>query len=63
MPLLTTKEAASRLCLSYSLLTKFRINGGGPRYLKFGKSVRYSEEDLADWARARTYSHTAEYIH
>lgn len=46
MELLTTREAAIVLRVSKALLEVWRCRGEGPAYLKFGKTVRYSREDL-----------------
>lgn len=50
---LTNAEAAAYLRLSPRTLEKHRVNGGGPRFCKFGRSVRYDLADLIRWARAR----------
>ena len=36
-----TAAAAAHLSLAPITLAKMRIAGGGPRYLKFGRAVRY----------------------
>jgi predicted DNA-binding transcriptional regulator AlpA len=54
--LLTPIEAAAWLGMSVSFLAKSRVTGGGPRYRKIGRAVRYSAADLERFARtcART---------
>lgn len=54
--LLTTKEAAGRVCLSARTLERLRAAGEGPNFLKIGRWVRYRVEDLEEWleSRART---------
>jgi predicted DNA-binding transcriptional regulator AlpA len=47
--LLDTAKAADFLAVSIALLNKFRIQGGGPKYVKIGRSVRYSQAALAIW--------------
>ena len=47
--LLNTEEAAKRLLVSRSTLEKLRVYGGGPPYLKLGRSVRYRSGDLCGW--------------
>jgi predicted DNA-binding transcriptional regulator AlpA len=47
--LLTPKEAAKLLKVSLSWLAKARMRGDGPPYIKFGKSIRYSEGALLQW--------------
>ncbi len=49
---LTTPEAAEYLNVSASWLNKSRMDGSGPPYSTFGKSVRYCIDDLADWAKS-----------
>jgi predicted DNA-binding transcriptional regulator AlpA len=51
--LLTPAEAAQLLRMSLSWLAKSRMYGGaGPPYIKFGKSVRYSETALLQWLKS-----------
>jgi hypothetical protein len=45
--LVTEKQASQRMNVSVALLRKWRRVGGGPRYCKLGRLVRYSEGDLA----------------
>tara|TARA_R110002072_G_scaffold301521_1_gene481445 strand:+ start:2333 stop:2530 length:198 start_codon:yes stop_codon:yes gene_type:complete len=51
----TEKEAAFYLRVSRSYLAQDRMNGKlpnrtqGPRFIKFGKSIRYLREDLDNW--------------
>jgi len=49
--LLTPQEAAKFLKVSLSWLAKARMRGDGPPYIKFGKSIRYSEADLLEWLK------------
>lgn len=58
--LLTTPEAARHLSLSTSTLAKLRLSGGGPRYRKLLRAVRYAEADLDAWANARVRSSTSD---
>jgi predicted DNA-binding transcriptional regulator AlpA len=37
-----------------------RSIGGGPRFLKLGRAVRYSESDLDAWLSARVVGSTSE---
>jgi len=50
--LLTPREAADRLRVSLSWLAKARMQGDGPPFVKFGRSIRYAEGTLAQWTRA-----------
>ena len=58
---LTTVEAAKYLRLSIRTLEKCRYLGGGPRFRKFGRIVRYTAADLDEWARARSFEMTSDY--
>ncbi len=55
----TVREAASYLGLAESTLNKWRCIGGGPEYLKMGKSVRYRVADIHDWLDANKRAHTS----
>jgi hypothetical protein len=56
-----TRGAGVYLKCSASYLEKSRVSGGGPRFIKIGKSVRYKIEDLDMWASGRTFASTSEY--
>jgi excisionase family DNA binding protein len=60
MSLLTQREAAMSLRLSERTLERLRVTGGGPRFLKAGKAVRYREADLQAWIEARLFNSTSE---
>jgi predicted DNA-binding transcriptional regulator AlpA len=47
--LLRPADAAAFLDLSRSTLAKRRMTGNGPRFVKFGASVRYSLQDLEEY--------------
>jgi excisionase family DNA binding protein len=57
---LTNREAAEVLRLSPRTLEKLRVNGGGPRFRKFGSRVIYAREDLEAWANARVCESTSD---
>lgn len=46
---LTEKEVATRLGISVRTLQKARCHGRGIRFRKFGRSVRYHEDDVRDY--------------
>jgi excisionase family DNA binding protein len=60
--LLTTEQAAQRLCLGTNTLEKYRVFGNGPTFVKLGRSVRYTEADLDDWVAARRLTSTSEEV-
>ena len=47
------KETAKLLSLSVKTLQRYRYNGGGPIYIKIGKSVRYKESDIEKYVSER----------
>jgi predicted DNA-binding transcriptional regulator AlpA len=59
--LLTVSEAAEFLQLSESWMNKARIYGDGPRFIKMGRSVRYSLHALEEFKRAHSRGSTSEY--
>lgn len=54
-----TKIAAAYLGISKSTLEKMRVNGGGPPFLKLGRSVRYRADDLDRWLSERVRLNTS----
>ena len=58
--LLSTKEAARQLGLPKSTLDKMRLTGDGPIFVKRGKSVFYTEEDLTDWINSNRRRSTSD---
>ena len=58
--LLTQREAALVLRLSERTLERLRLQGGGPRFVKANRSVRYRQADIEDWIEARVVSSTSE---
>ena len=58
--LLTTKEAAERLRRTKSCLEAWRCRGGGPAFIKLGRSVLYRESDLEAFVEAGRQTSTRE---
>jgi len=58
--LLGEHDAAEYLCLSVRTLQKWRVDGGGPVFVKTGRSVRYEIADLDDWVDQRRFRSTSE---
>ena len=52
-PFLTTAQAAYFVGLSRRTLEKMRTVGGGPKYRKHGRYVRYHIDDLEAWSISR----------
>ena len=59
--LLSTKQAASVLNLTASTLSKWRVHGGGPQFVKLGRSIFYRKAALDSFVASRAHHHTAEY--
>jgi hypothetical protein len=49
-PFLNTAQAAFYVGLSHRTLEKMRLKGGGPRFRKHGRYVRYHIDDLDAWS-------------
>lgn len=61
--LVGTIQAAHYLGLSRSSLEKLRCYGGGPKFYKYSKVIRYRPEDLDAWLNERLVSSTSETEH
>ncbi len=61
MNMFKTREAAEYLCLTRAALEAWRCHGGGPVFVKLGKSVRYRKEDLDAFVKARLHTDTSGY--
>jgi hypothetical protein len=57
---LNENKAAEFLGLSTRTLQAWRMRGGGPRYVKIGRSVRYQRRELVAFQRSHTVSSTTE---
>ena len=59
-PFLSTAQAAHYISLSRRTLEKMRTVGGGPKYRKHGRYVRYHIDDLDAWSDSRAKRSTAD---
>lgn len=57
---LTQNEAALFLRLSERTLERWRVEGQGPRFRRFGRRVVYAQTDLETWADGRCFQSTSE---
>jgi Helix-turn-helix domain len=57
---LDQRQTASLLNLSERTLERFRLEGTGPAYCKFGRRVMYACADVLSWADARRRTSTSE---
>jgi predicted DNA-binding transcriptional regulator AlpA len=53
-------EVAERLGISIRSLERWRCTGEGPRYIKLGRQVRYTCDDLEAWLAERSRRSTSE---
>lgn len=58
--LLDTRQAAARLGLAPNTLEIKRVTGGGPSFVKLGRSVRYRIADLDNWVAERVVNSTSQ---
>jgi excisionase family DNA binding protein len=57
---LTPKETADRLKVSESFLAKKRVTGGGPKFIKVGRVVRYPETAINEYLSAQLRTSTSD---
>lgn len=60
MTLLTQREAAELLKLSQRTLERWRVAGDGPKFVRLGRSVRYSLTAIESYIASRVVSSTSE---
>lgn len=58
--LMTEKETASLICYTPRALQNWRLRGGGPKYVKIGRSVRYQRSDVLEFIEERKRRHTSQ---
>ena len=57
---MTEKEVADLICITQRALQNWRLRGGGPEYVKIGRSVRYQRRDVMKFIEDRKRKHTAQ---
>ena len=50
---LTELEVSHKTKISLATLRRWRLEGRGPRFRKFGSLVRYNEHELDNWMNAQ----------
>ncbi|MDT8320745.1 MAG: helix-turn-helix domain-containing protein [Xanthomonadales bacterium] len=58
--LFDTQQAAEYLGLKRTTLEAWRCRGGGPKFAKFGRVVRYRQSDIDSWIESRTRDNTVQ---
>jgi hypothetical protein len=57
--LLSQRDAALALKVSVRTLERWRVNGGGPLFVKYGRKVGYRDCDLEAWLAAHVVPNTS----
>ena len=57
--LLTEAQTADHLSISMRTLQAWRVRGGGPIFIRAGRSIRYRRSDLLDWIEANAATSTS----
>lgn len=57
---MSNDDAANLLGLSPRTLERFRLEGRGPKFFKFGRVVRYRRSITLDWAAAQLRTSTSD---
>jgi len=55
---LDSDQAAQYIGLKRTTLEAWRCRGGGPKFAKLGRAVRYRKADLDDWIESRIRENT-----
>ena len=58
--MMTEEQAAELACVSFRSLQTWRLKGGGPRFAKLGRAVRYRRRDILDWVEKNLASSTSD---
>jgi len=59
--LLPVDDAAAYLSLSRATLDKWRVQGGGPEFVRIGRRIFYRRNVLEKFISGKTYPHTSAY--
>jgi predicted DNA-binding transcriptional regulator AlpA len=59
--IVNAEAAAHMLGISSITLARWRVVGGGPKFLKLGRSVRYRLTDLETWLTKQQHENTSQY--
>ena len=57
---MSSDDTAQILGLSPRTLERFRLEGRGPSYFKFGRVVRYRRSTILEWAEAQLRKSTSD---
>ncbi len=60
--LMDETEAAKRLAVSVRTMQAWRLNGRGPKFVRLGSAVRYSESEINDFITRSTVASTSQEV-
>lgn len=60
-PLLSTDQTAAILGIKLNTLDAWRCHGRGPKFVKWGRAIRYDRKDVLDWIESQKVTSTSEY--
>jgi len=52
--LITTAEAAQRIGVTTQAMSQWRAARRGPKFVRFGKVIRYSSDEINRWISSNT---------
>jgi excisionase family DNA binding protein len=58
--MLRTEQAAKILDVTKSTLEAWRCRGGGPPFVRYGRAVRYREEDIERFIESKVRLNTSD---
>jgi excisionase family DNA binding protein len=58
--MIRTEQAAKILDVTKSTLESWRCRGGGPNFVRYGRAIRYREEDLERFIESKIQRNTSE---
>lgn len=59
-PLFDERALAETLSVSVKAIQSWRYKGGGPKFVRLGRAVRYRPEDVEVWLVANTFATTTD---
>jgi hypothetical protein len=57
--MMDTRALAGRLGMSEQAIRAWRLKGFGPRFVRFGRTIRYSVDDVETWIASNTCTSTS----
>ena len=57
----TIEELAQLLGKHRGTLARYRVDGGGPAYIKVGRTVLYERSSVKEWLKSHSFTCTAQY--